>query len=286
MPLLVVTFFTSCNDDSADTTEFDNGKIQLFSTLRFSANEIGSDEAQGEWNEWAARYMWQSKGVVNVRYDNATDQYIVDGEQLKQYGFPVRQKEYTVYDLQKMGLDFPKSEEPFQIYAVADLQGDLFRIYDYFLWPSPDGKFPKSKEQGKNEYGFFNDWKANGMSEDDVLYLVNYIAYRFEGIDKWYNAYPKLEQRKFHVKYCAAIDAFVGYPEDLMLKGCVLYVFRNFNPEDRKTNTQFNIWAAGKMAPCNERLHEKDGRLYKYFDVVDAFVLDNNPESYHDPIKK
>lgn len=279
LPLMFLALFASCDDENDNT--------RLFSNMRYSIDDLGVENATGEWNEWATRYMWNTKGLVDVRYDSNKGEYIVEGEQLKKYGFTVTKKEYKLEIKGQIDITLPK-EENFQIYAVGDLycdrEGDWFRVFDGFVWSAKDCKFPKTKEEGKDKNGMFSNWKLY-VTEEELWNTWLTGLHPWEGQEEWYAAYQDTDFKKefLRVKYWPAIDAFVAYPIDLQCRNLVLYILRDFYPEEWKNGREFNMYAVGERYPCNERLHKKDGRMYKYFDMEDAIIFSDDPDWYHSP---
>lgn len=276
--LTIVSLMASCNNDDDLFERTD----KAFSNLRFNAQEVGSDQNFDNWNEWVTRYMWDFKGVIEVRYDATTEQYYVDGKQLQKYGYYVSQDKYKLYDLYNLGFDFPKTGEPFQIYAAGDILNDLFRVFDYFVWSNDSSNYPVTKAQDRNSNGEYLDWKSLGLTESECLNGIYFINTDFNGTQEWEETYQGFYHNVLTVKYSAAIDAFVAYPKYGTSKQYIMFVLMNYNPKDKKDSSLFDIYVAGRLKDCNKRMHEQDARLYKYLDVVDSFSWEDR-NSYHKP---
>lgn len=276
--LVIAGLMTSCSNEDDMYERID----KAFSNLRFNAQEVGSEKSFANWNEWAIRYMWDFKGIIEVKYDTTTDEYYVDGKQLAKYGFFVNLEKYKLYDSYDLGFDFPKTGESFLIYVAGDVINDLFRVFDYFVWNDDDSFFPVTKQQGRNSAGEFLDWKTAGISEEEYLGGMFAVAHSFEGEQEWCKTYQDIYHQLLTVKYCAAIDAFVAFPTYGAYRGGIMFILRNYYPKNKKDNSLFDIYAAGRLIDCDKRLHEQDARLYKYLDVVDSFPWEER-DTYHKP---
>ena len=126
--LLATAFvFCSCGDELTDDD------VCLFPHLAFGSADMALEQDYGNWDEWAVRYLWYDKGVVEVKYNSTKDEYVVTADQLDKAGFERNPKtgDHTLDDRICLGLDLPKSEDPFSIYLVGRNSGNKTVVLDY-----------------------------------------------------------------------------------------------------------------------------------------------------------